>query len=77
MDFQWNPAVERQAEDRIHRIGQTEETTVYRVVSSNMYIDSKIQKIQQDKTNKAEQTLSGIRKKSDLSVDQLYSFFSS
>src|SRR5204863_3493864 len=34
-DRWWNPAVERQAEDRAHRIGQSLPVTVYRLVSSN------------------------------------------
>ena len=76
MDSQWNPAIKCQAEDRIHQIGQIQEITVYWVFSTNMCIDSKIKKIQQDKIKKAEQALSGTKKKPNLSLDQLFSFFS-
>ena len=33
MDAWWNPAVEDQATDRAHRIGQTRPVTVYRLVT--------------------------------------------
>ena len=31
----WNPAVERQATDRAHRIGQTRNVSVYKLVCAN------------------------------------------
>ena len=31
----WNPAVERQAEDRIYRIGQTKDVSIYRLIVKN------------------------------------------
>jgi SNF2 family DNA or RNA helicase len=34
-DRWWNPAVERQAEDRVHRLGQTRAVTVYKYICSN------------------------------------------
>jgi SNF2 family DNA or RNA helicase len=48
MDPWWNPAVERQAMDRVHRIGQDKKVTVYRLISDNT-IESKIQVLQQNK----------------------------
>jgi SNF2 family DNA or RNA helicase len=48
MDPWWNPAVERQAMDRVHRIGQNKKVTVYRLISDNT-IESKIQILQQNK----------------------------
>ena len=35
MDPWWNPAVEEQASDRAHRIGQERPVTVYRIVAKN------------------------------------------
>ena len=33
-DVDFNPQIDRQAEDRSHRLGQTKSVTVYRLVSS-------------------------------------------
>ena len=35
MDPWWNPAVEAQASDRAHRIGQERPVTVYRIVAKD------------------------------------------
>ena len=34
-DSDWNPAMDAQAQDRAHRIGQTREVHIYRLVSSD------------------------------------------
>lgn len=34
-DSDWNPAVDAQAQDRCHRIGQTREVNIYRLISEN------------------------------------------
>ena len=34
-DSDWNPQVDLQAQDRAHRIGQTKEVLVYRLVTKN------------------------------------------
>jgi SNF2 family DNA or RNA helicase len=41
MDPWWNPAVEEQASDRTHRIGQQRPVTVYRIVAKDT-IEEKI-----------------------------------
>jgi superfamily II DNA or RNA helicase len=62
MDPWWNPAVEDQASDRAHRIGQTRPVTVYRLVTRNT-IEEKILRLHQDKRELADSLLEG----SDLS----------
>ena len=49
LDPWWNPAIENQAVSRAHRIGQTNNVTVYRFLSENT-IEEKIQKLQQRKS---------------------------
>ena len=34
-DTDWNPAMDRQAQDRCHRIGQTRNVTIYRLISEH------------------------------------------
>jgi SNF2 family DNA or RNA helicase len=43
LDPWWNPAVEEQATDRAHRMGQTRKVTVYRLVSEGS-VEEKIQR---------------------------------
>jgi SNF2 family DNA or RNA helicase len=47
-DMWWNPAVENQATDRVHRIGQTKNVTTYKLVTKNS-IEEKIIDMQQRK----------------------------
>jgi DNA repair protein RAD16 len=48
MDLWWNPAVEEQAMDRIHRIGQHRSIRVHRIIIENS-IESKILLLQKKK----------------------------
>jgi SNF2 family DNA or RNA helicase len=48
MDPWWNPAVEAQAIDRAHRIGQTNKLTVYRPIIKNS-VEEKVLKLQEYK----------------------------
>ena len=52
----WNPAVETQASDRAHRIGQTKPVFIYKLVASNT-VEEKILGMQDRKRDLAEQTI--------------------
>ena len=58
MDPWWNVAVQNQATDRAHRIGQKNIVTVYKLVSQGT-IEEKIIDIQEKKKKLAEQVLEG------------------
>jgi superfamily II DNA or RNA helicase len=57
MDPWWNPAVEDQASDRAHRIGQTRPVTVYRLVLKGT-VEQRILALHQHKRQLAEDILS-------------------
>jgi len=57
----WNPAVERQATDRAHRIGQDKPVFVYKLLTEST-VEQKIQALQQRKAELAEGILSGSLK---------------
>ncbi|RAP26181.1 hypothetical protein DID74_02380 [Candidatus Marinamargulisbacteria bacterium SCGC AG-333-B06] len=48
IDPWWNPAIEAQATDRVHRMGQTNKVIVYRLICAGT-IEEKINRLQQDK----------------------------
>ena len=58
LDPRWNPAVEQQATDRAHRIGQTQAVTVYHLVSKHT-IEEKIIRLHQAKRQLATDLLEG------------------
>ncbi|KAF7805789.1 DNA repair protein RAD16-like isoform X1 [Senna tora] len=58
MDPWWNPAVERQAQDRIHRIGQYKPIRIVRFVIENT-IEERILKLQEKKELVFEGTIGG------------------
>lgn len=58
LDPWWNPAVEDQASDRAHRMGQVQPVTIYRLVTENT-IEEKIIALHQEKRDLAEKVLSG------------------
>lgn len=58
MDSWWNPAVEAQASDRAHRIGQERLVTVYSLVAGNT-IEEKIVALHRHKRNLAGTLLEG------------------
>ena len=70
MDPWWNPAVEDQAADRAHRIGQKRPVTVYRLVTANT-IEEKIVRLHQEKRNLANSLLEGTDAGARMSADEL------
>jgi len=63
VDPWWNPAVEEQAIDRVHRIGQTKKVVVKKFVVKDT-VEDKIQRLQEKKMKLAEGTL-GLSVKQD------------
>ncbi|KAH8668655.1 SNF2 family N-terminal domain-containing protein [Xylariales sp. PMI_506] len=61
----WNPMVEAQAVDRVHRIGQSHDVVVFRYIVQNS-IDSYVRWIQQDKLRLIEKCLSSEVDSSDI-----------
>ena len=70
MDPWWNPAVEDQAADRAHRIGQKRPVTVYRLVTANT-IEEKIVRLHQEKRDLANSLLEGADVSTRISAEQL------
>jgi E1A-binding protein p400 len=46
-DSDWNPAMDQQAQDRCHRIGQTREVNIYRLVSEHTIEENILKKARQ------------------------------
>lgn len=70
MDPWWNPAVEDQATDRAHRIGQTRPVTVYRLVAKDT-IEEQILKLHADKRTLVAGILDGTDQAAKLSTTEL------
>lgn len=70
LDPWWNPAVEDQASDRAHRIGQQRPVTVYRLIMKNT-IEEKMIKLHAGKRTLAAELLSGGDMSGKLSEDEL------
>ena len=66
LDPWWNPAVEAQAVDRVHRIGQTNTVFVYRMVTAGT-IEERIQALQASKKDLFDKLIGGLGGDFDLS----------
>ena len=70
LDPWWNPAVEDQASDRAHRIGQTRPVTIYRLVAEGS-IEEQIVDLHHRKRDLADQLLEGADVAGRLNADEL------
>lgn len=75
VDPWWNPAVEHQAIDRVHRIGQQKKVTVHRLVVADT-VEDRILELQRSKQDLADAALDGSKiRSSRLSVKDLCKLF--
>jgi superfamily II DNA or RNA helicase len=70
LDPWWNPAVEDQASDRAHRIGQYQPVTIYRLVAADT-IEDRIVELHQRKRDLADSLLSGNEVPTSVSAEEL------
>ena len=70
MDPWWNPAVEDQASDRAHRIGQTRPVTIYRLVAKGT-VEEQIVDLHRHKRDLADRLLEGADAPARLDVEEL------
>jgi SNF2 family DNA or RNA helicase len=70
----WNPAVEDQASDRAHRIGQTKSVFVYKLIAADT-VEDRIVELQQHKANLANIALSDEGIHSGIDIDDLEFLF--
>ncbi|NJK99788.1 MAG: DEAD/DEAH box helicase [Spirulinaceae cyanobacterium SM2_1_0] len=75
MDPWWNPAVEDQASDRAHRIGQQRPVTIYRLVAQHT-IEEKIVQLHQHKRDLADSLLADSDGGGKLSTNELLQLLS-
>jgi len=76
-DLWWNPAVQRQAEDRVHRIGQMKTVFVRRLLAANT-IEERIEEILKRKAQLFDETIEGLADKDvkqSLTEEELFGVF--
>ncbi|CAK5122328.1 unnamed protein product [Meloidogyne enterolobii] len=76
VDLHWNPALELQACDRIHRLGQTKNVFIHKFVCSST-IEQRVLQLQEKKTQLATSVLEGAasKKLTKLTKDELMFLF--
>ncbi len=72
LDPWWNPAIEDQASDRSHRIGQQNPVTVYRLISADT-IEEKILRLHSKKKSLADALLEGTDMSARLTKEEILS----
>ncbi len=71
----WNPATEKQAADRVYRIGQNKDVFVYKLITRNT-IEDKIQQLQEKKTVISDLIFKDIGNLKKLDIDEIISLIS-
>lgn len=67
----WNPAVEEQAMDRVHRIGQKEDVTIVRLIARNS-IEERVLELQERKKKLAQEAFGkGQKERKEVGVEDL------
>lgn len=66
----WNPAVEEQASDRVYRIGQQNDVTVYRLITTNS-IEEKIQQLKNIKKDTSDIIFDGTWEINKFTIDDI------
>ncbi len=74
LDPWWNPAVEDQASDRAHRMGQKRPVTIYRLVAKNS-VEERILELHKSKRELADSLLDGNEVANRLSAKELMKLF--
>ncbi|XP_066137668.1 transcription termination factor 2 [Euwallacea fornicatus] len=76
LDLHWNPQLERQAQDRIYRVGQTKPVFMYKFMAVDT-IEERIKLLQDKKLSMAEAILTGTKQvgQNKLSIDDLKMIF--
>jgi SNF2 family DNA or RNA helicase len=70
LDPWWNPAIENQAMDRAHRIGQKRVVSVIRLISSQT-IEEKIMRLHETKQNLSDDILEGTAESYKLTYEDV------
>ncbi len=74
MDPWWNPAVEAQATDRAHRIGQTKPVFVYKLVAENT-VEEKVIELQEKKKQLFDSVVDGEALGGGMSLEDIRAIF--
>lgn len=70
MDPWWNPAVEDQASDRAHRLGQQRPVTIYRFITAGT-VEERILQLHSQKRDLADSLLEGTDRSGKMSTEEL------
>lgn len=73
IDPWWNPAVEEQAINRTHRIGQEKNVMVYRFISADT-VEEKIQQLKARKSKLADSFINSEQTQQKMNLDQILEF---
>ncbi len=71
----WNPAVEKQAEDRIYRIGQKKKVTIYKLIAANT-IEEKVIDLQETKKKLFDEVIDGHEIPMDITMEDIRNLLS-